>query len=105
MKRYRITSVIVPEYPVLRLTFDDGLVGDLDLSAYLERGSFYAPLKDEAFFRSVAMAEDGRSFGWRLDQLFSEIGFCADAARTDIETTLVVARADCYRRSLPHAAE
>ena len=105
MKRYRVISISIPTYPILRLTFDDGLTGDINLSDDIERGPFYAPLKSEAFFRDVAIADDGRSFGWRMDQPFSEIGFCADAARIDIETSLVAARADQYRRKLAHAAE
>ena len=105
MKRYRVTQIDVPAFPVLRLTFEDGLTGDLDLSTDVERGPLYEPLKDEAFFRSVAISDDGRSFGWRLDQAFSEIGFCADAARYDIETALVEARAERFRRKMLHAAE
>jgi len=105
MKRYRITSIEVPAYPVLRLTFEDGLSGDLDFSHDIERGPYYAPLKDEAYFRTVAVAEDGRSFGWRLDQIFAEIDFGADGARADIETAMVRERAERYRRTLAHAAE
>jgi hypothetical protein len=105
VKRYRITKIEVPSYPVVRLTFDDGLSGDLDMSRDIERGPYFEPLKDEVYFRTVAVADDGRSFGWRLDQTFSEIDFSADGARADIETALVRARAEEYRRKLIHAAE
>jgi Protein of unknown function (DUF2442) len=105
MKRYRITRIEVPTYPVLRLTFDDGLKGDLDLSSEIEHGPRYAPLKDEAYFRTVSVAEDGCSFGWRLDETFSEIDFGADGARIDIETAMVRERADRFRQKHSHAAE
>ena len=105
MKRYRITKIEVPAFPIVRLTFEDGLTGDLDLSRDLERGPSFEPLKDEAYFRTATIAADGRSFGRRLDQTFSEIDFGADGARADIETALVRERAERYRRKLAHAAE
>ncbi len=105
MKRYQVIEVAVPEYPILRLTFKDGVTGDLDLSKDIARGPLFAPLKDEAIFREVAIAEDGRSFGWRLDEVGSEIDYGADAARADVETALVKKRAECYRARMQHAAE
>jgi hypothetical protein len=105
MKRYRVIRIDVPAYPILRLTFEDGLTGDLDLARDIERGSPFEGLRDESFFRAVAIAEDGRSFGWRLDDLFNEIDFGADGARADIESALVQARAERHRRKLLHAAE
>jgi hypothetical protein len=105
MKRYLIKSIDIPAYPVVRLTFDDGLVGDIDLAGDIQRGPIFAPLKDEATFRQVALAEDGRSFGWNLDEIGSEIDLGADAARADIETALVRARAERFRAQISHAAE
>jgi hypothetical protein len=105
MKSYRVTEIMVPAYPVLRLTFEDGLTGDLDLSGDIDRGPVFEPLKDEAFFRSVTLAEDGRSFGWRLDQRGHEIDIGADSSRADIETSLVRQRAARYRARLPQTAE
>jgi hypothetical protein len=81
MRRYRTKNIEVPSFPVVRLTFDDGFIGDLDLSGELDRGPSFEPLKDETYFRTVAIADDGRSFGWRLDRLYSEIDFGADGAR------------------------
>jgi Protein of unknown function (DUF2442) len=105
MKCYRVTRIAIPAYPVIRLTFDDGLTGDIDLGADILRGPIFAPLKDEAIFRQVALADDGRSFGWNLDVIGSEIDLGADAARADIETALVIARAEKFRARTNHAAE
>jgi Protein of unknown function (DUF2442) len=105
MKRYRITRIDVPAYPVVRLIFDDGLTGDIDLGDDIRRGPMFAPLKDEAIFRQVALADDGRSFGWNLDEIGSEIDLGADAARADIETALVHARAERFKAQITHAAE
>ena len=105
MTRYRLTNVLVPRRDTVRLTFSDGFEGDLDLSDYVRRGPYFAPLADEVFFRQVAIAENGRSFGWRLDRLGEEIDFGADAARADIETALVEQRAERFRRRQVDAAE
>jgi hypothetical protein len=98
MRQYRIGSVEVRRFPVLHLTFDDGLAGEIDLTSYLERGPFFAPLADRDFFSTVRVAPNGRSFGWRLDQPGQEIDFGADAARAEVETALVEQRADRFRR-------
>ena len=37
-KAYRIKSVEVVRYPVLRVTFDDGLSGEYDLTDLIARG-------------------------------------------------------------------
>ena len=46
MKRYAITSIEAVRYPVLRLVFDDGLSGELDLSETIESGEVFARLRD-----------------------------------------------------------
>jgi hypothetical protein len=99
-----VTNVEVVRYPVLRVTFADGFSGDYDLTDFIDRSEGYPELRDPAFFAGVAVAERGRSFGWRLDEEGEEIDFCPDATRITIETRLVEALADQYRRQL-HAAE
>jgi len=94
---YRIKSVEAIRYPVLRVTFDDGLSGEYDLTDSIARGPIFAPLKDEAYFRKVAVAEHGHSFGWNLDQEGEEIDFCPDATRIRIETQIVEELAARYR--------
>jgi hypothetical protein len=73
---YRIKSVEVVRHPVLRVTFDDGLAGEYDLSEMIAEGPAFARLKDEAGH---------------------EIDFCPDATRIRIETQKVNELADQYR--------
>ncbi len=94
---YRIKSVEVVRYPVLRVTFDDGLSGEYDLSDLIARGPVFAPLKDKAFFDKVSVGEHGHTFGWNLDDLGHEIDFCPDATRIRIETQKVEELAEHYR--------
>jgi hypothetical protein len=94
---YRIKSVEVVRYPVLRVTFDDGLSGEYDLSDLIARGPVFAPLKDKAYFNTVAVGEHGHTFGWNLDDLGHEIDFCPDATRIRIETQKVEELAEQYR--------
>jgi uncharacterized protein DUF2442 len=96
---YRIKNVEVVRYPVLRVTFDDGLSGEYDLSALIATGPVFAPLKDERYFKTVAVAEHGHSFGWNLHDLGNEIDFCPDATRIQIETQKVEELAERYRLS------
>jgi uncharacterized protein DUF2442 len=98
-KTYQIKSVEVVRYPVLRVTFDDGLSGEYDLTDLIARGPVFAPLKDEAYFRTVAVGEYGHTFGWNLDDLGNEIDFCPDATRILIETQKVEELANRYRLS------
>lgn len=94
---YRIKSVEVVRYPVLRVTFDDGLSGEYDLSDLIAKGQVFAPLKDKAYFNTVAVGEHGHTFGWNLDDIGHEIDFCPDATRIRIETQKVEELAERYR--------
>lgn len=94
---YRIKTVEVVRYPVLRVTFDDGLYGEYDLADLIARGPVFAPLKDKAYFNTVAVGEYGHTFGWNLDDLGHEIDFCPDATRIRIETQKVEELAERYR--------
>lgn len=89
MTQHRITAVEALKYPTLRVTFDDGLDGILDLSDLIADGPVFAPLKDEAYFRTVAVGAHGWTFGWNLDEEGQEIDFCPDATRIRIETQIV----------------
>ena len=102
-RTYRIKSVEVVRYPVLRVTFDDGLSGEYDLTDLIARGPVFAPLKDEAYFQTVAVGEHGHTFGWNLDDLGNEIDFCPEATRIQIETQKVEELANRYQRSRPAA--
>lgn len=97
MTLYRIASVEAVRYPVLRVTFDDGLSGEYDLTHLIGQGPIFEPLKHEAYFRTVAVAPYGRSFGWNLDDEGNEIDFCPDSTRITIETRMVEELAARYR--------
>jgi hypothetical protein len=50
----------------LRLTFADGLIGDVDLSAKLEGsvGPMFAPLQDQEFFAQVRVDPELGTITW-----------------------------------------
>jgi hypothetical protein len=100
---YRIKSVEVVRYPVLRVTFDDGLSGEYDLSDLIATGSAFARLKDQAYFNTVTVGDHGHTFGWNLDDIGHEIDFCPDATRIQIETQKAEELAEHYRLSRPAA--
>jgi hypothetical protein len=67
------------------------------LSDVIASGEMFAPLKDPEYFKQVAIADGGHSFGWNLDAIGHEIDFCADSARIDIETEIVEQKAKRHR--------
>jgi hypothetical protein len=105
MKRNTLVRVEAVEFPRLRLVFADGFSGEFDMSGFLARGHAFTPLKDEQFFRTVAIGEFGLSFGWNLDKDGEEIDFGAEAARADIERTLVKAAGERFAKHKAVAAE
>lgn len=96
---YRIKNVEVVRYPVLRVTFDDGLSGEYDLSDLIADGPAFARLKDKDYFNTVAVGDHGHTFGWNLDEVGHEIDFCPDATRIRIETQKAEELAEQYRQS------
>lgn len=66
----------LPGYRI-RLTYPDGVEGIIDLSADVGRGVF-APLADEAFFRTVHIGKYGQ-IAWSED-----IEICPDSAYDEI---------------------
>ena len=97
--KYRIKSVEALRYPVLRVTFDDGLSGEYDLSELIANGPAFGRLKDEGYFQKVTVGEHGHTFGWSLDDIGNEIDFCPDATRILIETQKAEELAERYRSS------
>jgi hypothetical protein len=47
---------------VYRITFEDGLQGEVDFSEYLGRGPIFEPLKDDAYFRRARI--EGGTIAW-----------------------------------------
>jgi hypothetical protein len=96
---YRIAQVSVARYPVLNVTFTDGLSGEYDLSEMIADGLIFEPLRDPSYFAQVAVAPYGQSFGWNLQDEGHEIDFCPDTTRIQIEDQKVAELADHYRAS------
>lgn len=74
----RITSVQAHPGHMLKLRFDDGVEGVVDLSAEVGRGMFSA-WRDPVNFASVTIAHNGRSLEWA-----GGIDLCADALYLEI---------------------
>ena len=96
---YRITDVSVVRYPVLKVTFNDGLSGEYDLSEMIANGPMFEPLRDSDYFAQVSVDSYGHTFGWNLNDFGNEIDFCPDATRIRIEEQKVAELADHYRAS------
>jgi hypothetical protein len=84
-KQHSLVSVQAVRYPVLYLVYDDGFAGEYDLGELIATGPVFKPLKDREYFKKVAVAPFGRSFGWNLDAIGHEIDLCVDSALADIE--------------------
>jgi hypothetical protein len=70
------TVTALPNYRI-RVVYPDGVAGVIDLSADVGKGVF-APLADEAFFRTVHIGRYGQ-IAWSED-----IEICPDAAYMEI---------------------
>jgi hypothetical protein len=93
-----VVSVKAVRYPVLYVVYDDGFAGEYDLSELIATGSAFALLKDREYFKKVAVAPFGHSFGWNLDAIGEEIDFCIDSVRIDIESHRKNKRARSHKR-------
>jgi hypothetical protein len=60
----------------LGIHFDDGFAV-IDLSAMLDQGGVFAPLRDPARFAMVEVEPGGRAIFWRLGD--DAVDLCADA--------------------------
>jgi Protein of unknown function (DUF2442) len=59
----RVTEVDPLDGYRLRLTFNDGLIREIDLADRLW-GPMFEPLKDQAYFRRVQVDEDAGTIAW-----------------------------------------
>jgi hypothetical protein len=57
-----VESIEYRERYVYRVTFDDGLSGDVDFSEYLDLGPIFGPLRDLAYFRRART--EGGTISW-----------------------------------------
>ena len=75
----------LPGYRI-RVAYEDGVEGVIDLAGDVGRGVF-APLTDEAFFRTVHVGRYGQ-IAWSED-----LEICADAAYREIVNSMADAHA------------
>jgi hypothetical protein len=59
-----VSGVEVIGHYRLRLTFSDGLVGDVDLSHLRDQGGVFVPLRDSAFFAQVRVDPEIGTVTW-----------------------------------------
>jgi hypothetical protein len=73
MNWIKIIHVAVSSPLALRLSFNDGLTGEIDMGDYANSGLFSA-LQDFQFFKQVSIVRDGRAIEWP-----GELDLCADS--------------------------
>jgi hypothetical protein len=57
-----VTSIRYQGGYCYHITFDDGIGGDVDFTAYLDKGPVFAALRDPAFFRQARI--EGGTISW-----------------------------------------
>ncbi len=67
---------------VLKVSFDDGYVGVVDIRPLIAKGKVYSWLSAPSRFAAVKVDEFGHSVSWLDDQGYS-IDFSADSIRRD----------------------
>ena len=100
---HRIAKVEVLRHPVLNVSFEDGVSGEFDMTGDIHSKPIFAELKDESFFRSVAIGRFGDCVGWRLNDIGQEIDLSADGLRIHVETDIVRRAARDYRAKMQAA--
>lgn len=80
----RIVSAEVVIHGVVKLVFDDGYEGVVDLRPVIARGRIFKYLKSPENFRKMKLEEYGHHISW-VDDAGNEIDFGADSLRRDAE--------------------
>lgn len=75
----RVTAVTVLEHYRLRVTFDDGLIGDVDVSDLKDAGPVFEPLRSSSYFAKVHV--DGRTVAWPGEIDLDPEALYADASK------------------------
>ena len=75
-RMFHVTNVTALEVGHLRLTWDDGVTREVDVSAWLTRHPLLQMLNVPEVFRDVGLPELGRGIVWA-----NGVDFCSDALR------------------------
>jgi hypothetical protein len=75
-RQIRIVRVDVVSTPVLQVTFDDGVVREVDFSPVVARSKWFHTLAVPTTFEDVDVVNNGRALQW-----VTGADFCADALR------------------------
>lgn len=82
LPRIRTAEPVI--HGVLKIVWDDGFEGVVDLRPVISRGKIYDYLKNPENFRGLKIEEYGHSIGW-IDRDGNEIDFGSDNLRTKAE--------------------
>jgi hypothetical protein len=74
-----VVSVKVVDGYRVRLTFDDGSIGEVDLGDLVERGGVFEPLRDPAYFAQVKVDGELGTIVWPNGADLDPCGLYADA--------------------------
>jgi hypothetical protein len=83
----KLPSIVLAEpviHGVLKIAFDDGYEGVVDLRPLIAKGKVFAWLEAPAHFNAVCVDEFGHSLSWADDQGYT-IDLSADSLRRDAE--------------------
>lgn len=105
MKQIRITSVEPLHDYVVRLTFSDDTVRDVDLLPYLD-GEIFEPIRDNMeMFRSVSVEEGSRTISWQngadIDPYTLYYGLSSEWSDADDEVAAILASRKVGNPALP----
>jgi hypothetical protein len=81
----RMTKVEPVIHGVLKIVWNDGYEGVVDLRPTIARGKLFSYLKKPENFRKVSLDEFGHAIGWVNDK-GQEIDFGADTLRSKAES-------------------
>jgi uncharacterized protein (DUF4415 family) len=97
----RIEKVEVIGYPVLRLTFADHTIGQIDFSQIIEaRSPDLDQLKNKDVFQECLLDPTGQKFGWNLKGEYNRIEYTSNFARA-----LTKSNQDAIQQTQKFAAE
>lgn len=82
LPRIRTAEPVI--HGVLKIVWDDGFEGVVDLRPVISRGKIYDYLKNPENFRGLKIEEYGHSIGW-IDRDGNQIDFGSDNLRTKAE--------------------